>query len=81
MAEGGASVDDRERQRVRSEEHVRILGIAYVVSACVTGFFGLFALIYVFLGIMFRTMPMAGAGEQADPEMFRTMGAMFTALA
>ena len=55
------------RQSIIDEEHLKLLSLGYMVSAGVTAFFALFALIYVAMGIMMiLTFPQAAAdaGEE-----------------
>lgn len=54
------------KQRVLDEEHLKLLSIGYMVSAGVSAFYSLFALIYVLLGAMLLFVP-AGASGQGEP--------------
>jgi len=47
---------EETRQSIIDEEHLKMLSLGYVVSAAVSAFFSLFGLLYVFLGIMMRTV-------------------------
>jgi hypothetical protein len=58
-----------ERREIVNGEHLRILGIAYYVSAAFTAFFSLFALFYVGMGFVFVVIArQESAGADAPPE-------------
>jgi hypothetical protein len=44
--------DEYIRQTLIDEEHLKLLSLGYMISAAITGFFALFGLMYVFLGVM-----------------------------
>lgn len=44
-------------QKIRDEEHLKLLSLGYKVSAGFTVFFSLFALLYVFIGLMLAVTP------------------------
>ena len=44
-------MEDQDRQTIVDLEHVRILSIAYLVSAIISAVFSLFGLLYAFMGI------------------------------
>ena len=67
-----------ERQRLRDEEHVRLLGIFYYVSGGITAVYGLFPLMYVAMGAMFMNLPDI---DTPDGEFVtRSMGGMMVGL-
>src|SRR5689334_4664168 len=68
-------MDEVSRQQVVDAEHLRILRIAYLVSAGVSDFFGLFGFIYVLMGIVFTRIP--SGGGQAPPAFFGWFFAFF----
>jgi uncharacterized membrane protein YhaH (DUF805 family) len=43
------------RQSIIDEEHLKLLSLGYVVSACVSAFYSMFGLLYVFMGIIMST--------------------------
>jgi hypothetical protein len=43
------------RQSIIDEEHLKLLSLGYVVSACVSAFYSMFGLLYAFMGIMMST--------------------------
>jgi len=49
-------------QRVRDEEHLRLLGIFYYILGGISALFALFPLIYVFLGLFVSMMPETRGG-------------------
>lgn len=59
------------RQSIIDEEHLKILSLAFVVSASVSAFYSLFGLLYVFMGIMMGTtlshLPQASANPAQGP--------------
>ena len=73
-----AVIDEKDQQRIRDEEHVKLLGIFYCISGGLTALFGLFPLIYVFLGAMLAIMPEIDDAE--GQAAARLMGAMFTTM-
>lgn len=63
-----------DRQRIRDEEHLKLLSIFHYVSGGITAFTGLFPLIYVLMGAMFLTMPVS---QTADEDLaLRGMGTL-----
>jgi hypothetical protein len=58
---------DQERQAVLDEEHLKLLRIGYVVAGVADGFFALFPLVYVLIGIVFAAAVPAGAGGPGEP--------------
>jgi len=61
------------RQSIIDEEHLKLLSLGYVVSACVSAFYSMFGLLYVFMGIMmsatFSHLPQNPANPaQAPPD-------------
>jgi hypothetical protein len=68
----GDNVDkNHDRQAIVDQEHVRILSIAYLVSAGLNAAFSLFGLLYVFMGFfmtaLMKHMP-ASSAQPAPPE-------------
>ena len=63
--------DNLNRQAIVDQEHVRILSIAYLVSAVMNAVFSLFGLLYVFVGFfmtaLMTRMP-ASPAQPAPPE-------------
>lgn len=53
------NMNDQDRQTILDEEHLKLLSIGYLVSAGMTAFFSLFALIYVFMGLMIALIGIA----------------------
>jgi hypothetical protein len=70
-------IDESGRQRVRDEEHVKLLGIFYYVSAGMTAVFGLFPLIYVVMGVFVASFP--GPARAEELAAARGMGIFFVA--
>ncbi len=79
--------ENLDRQTIVDQEHVRILSIAYLVSAVMNALFSLFGLLYVFMGFfmtaLMARMPAGPAQPAPPPEavawMFAAFGlAMFT---
>jgi len=62
-------------QRIRDEEHLRLLGIFYYILGGLSALFALFPLIYVFLGLFVSFIPEARTGE--DEMMVRWVGTLF----
>jgi hypothetical protein len=44
--------EEYTRQSVIDQEHLKLLSLGYMISAAITGFFALFGLMYMFLGVM-----------------------------
>jgi hypothetical protein len=67
-------MSEETRQSIIDEEHVKLLSLGYIVSACVSLFFSLFGLFYVFMGVMMRTafshIPEAAAKANQPPPVF-----------
>ncbi len=76
--EGLTQVQSAEAQRIRDEEHVKLLGIFYYVSGGLSALFGLLPLFYVFVGAAVMAVP----DLQSQQEAFaaRAMGAMFASI-
>jgi hypothetical protein len=62
-------------QRVRDEEHLKLLSIFHYVSGGITAFAGLFPLIYVIMGALFLALPVSHSGDEAL--VLRGMGSLF----
>lgn len=62
------------RQSIIDEEHLKLLSLGYVVSACVSAFYSMFGLLYVFMGIMMTTtfsrLPQNPANPAQAPPAF-----------
>ena len=74
---------DDERRAIVDREHLRVLSICYYVTAGFNAFFSLFGLMYVFMGLAFRTLPMAEGSNQPPPEvgpLFSLFGFVWFAL-
>jgi len=55
-------------QSAIDQEHLRLLSIGYIISGAMSAFFSLFALIYVFMGVMMSTMFASAAKTSPHPE-------------
>jgi hypothetical protein len=64
-----------DRQRIRDEEHLKLLSIFHYVSGGITAFSGLFPLIYVIMGALFLTLPVSHSAD--DDLVLRGMGSIF----
>lgn len=74
-------LDESSRQQIVDGEHLKMLRIAYLVSAGTTALFGLFGFMYVFMGIMVTAMPFED-GKGPPPFFgwfFAIFGLMFVA--
>ena len=60
----------------QDHEHLRLLSIIYYIFAGMTGFFGLFGVLYLVIGLVFAINP-PQANAQGDP---RVVGYVFTAV-
>ena len=63
------------RQAIVDEEHLKLLALGYLIEACVSLFFSLFGLMYVFMGIMVSTSlshapKTTSSVNEPPPEMF-----------
>jgi Na+/H+ antiporter NhaC len=59
------------RQSIIDEEHLKLLSLGYMVSAGVTAFYSLFALMYMFMGILMTTVfTHAAANASEEPPAF-----------
>jgi hypothetical protein len=58
---------DLLRQEILDQEHLRLLSIAYLVSAAVSAFSSLFGLMYAAMGLLFGAA-IAQSSEPAPPE-------------
>jgi hypothetical protein len=68
-------IDQREQQRIRDEEHLRLLSIFHYISGGLTAFSSLFWFIYVFMGLFVMAVP---EPQSAGEDLFvRSMGLMF----
>lgn len=63
-----------DRQRIRDEEHLKLLSIFHYVSGGLTAFSGLFPLIYVIMGALFLTLPVSHSAD--DDLVLRSMGSI-----
>lgn len=63
-----------DRQRIRDEEHLKLLSIFHYVSGGITVFSGLFPLIYVFMGTLLVAVPFSHAAD--DDLVLRSMGSI-----
>ena len=74
-------LDEEVRQQIKDEEHLRLLSLAYMVSAGVTAFFSLFGLMYVFMGTIFTSFishfPQGKQAAEAPPAF---IGWIFTGI-
>jgi membrane-associated HD superfamily phosphohydrolase len=73
--------ENLDRQAIVDQEHVRILSIAYLVSAVMNALFSLFGLLYVFVGLFMTalmtrmpTSPAQPAGQEAMLWLFVVFG-------
>jgi hypothetical protein len=66
--------DEIVRQTMIDEEHLKLLSLGYMISACATSFFSLFGLFYVFMGVImsatFSRMPKPPGGTGQEPPAF-----------
>jgi hypothetical protein len=63
--------EDQLRQAIVDEEHLKLLGIAYLVSAAMNAFFSVFGLFYAGMGVLFTTVlarAPSGPGPEPPPE-------------
>ena len=63
------------RERIRDEEHLKLLSIFHYVSGGLTAFSGIFPLIYVIMGALVLTLPVSHSAE--DEIFLRGMGSIF----
>jgi hypothetical protein len=70
-------MNTNELQRIRDEEHLKLLSIFHYVSGGITAFSGLFPLIYVLMGAFLLAVP--GSHATDDVAVVRGMGSMFLA--
>jgi hypothetical protein len=65
---------EETRQSIIDEEHLKLLSLGYVVSACVSAFYSMFGLLYMFMGIMMSTtfshLPQNPANPAEAPPAF-----------
>ena len=64
--------EEQTRQSLIDEEHLKLLSLGYMISAAITGFFALFGLLYMFLGVAIGTIvsrqpQLAANGNQPPP--------------
>jgi hypothetical protein len=67
--------EDQLRQAIVDEEHLKLLGIAYLVSAAMNAFFSVFGLFYAGMGVLFTTVlarAPSGPGPEPPPEFRHT---------
>jgi hypothetical protein len=60
--------EEIDRQAVIDEEHLKLLSLGYVISAAMTAFVELFALLYVTLGVSVATIVARKPQEPGNPE-------------
>ena len=72
-------MDEPGRQSVIDEEHLRLLRIGYFIQGGITVFFSLFGLMYVFMGIVFSSLPTSTDGA-APPRFIGVVFALFGAV-
>jgi hypothetical protein len=62
------------RQSIIDEEHLKLLSLGCVVSACISAFYSMFGLLYVFMGLMIGTavsrLPQNPANPAQAPPAF-----------
>lgn len=56
-----------EKQALLDEEHLKLLRIGYMVAGAADGFFAIFPLIYVLIGIFIAAAAPPGSGRPGDP--------------
>jgi uncharacterized protein YybS (DUF2232 family) len=65
--------EQESRQNIIDQEHLKLLHIAYLVSACLSAFFSLFGIMYAFMGVFFGAMiaaaPLRPGQERPPPFM------------
>ena len=66
------TLDADQRQSVLDAEHLRLLGLGYLISAIVTAGISLMGLMYVLMGVIISvsTSQMPSSANQPPPEMF-----------
>ena len=55
------------QQSIIDQEHVRLLSIAYVVSACLSALFSLLPLVYVFVAVFFMSLAKHAPPDSKGP--------------
>lgn len=71
-------IDQREQQRIRDEEHLRLLSIFHYLSGGLTAFSSLFWLVYVFMGLFVMAVPEPHSADEGL--LIRSMGLVFVAI-
>lgn len=72
------TTDDRERQSIIDDEHLRLLRIGYFTMGGVSAFTGLFGALYAAMGFFIAHLPMTPAQpNQPPPEMVGWIFAAF----
>lgn len=66
-------MNDFEQQWIKDRDHLKLLSIFHYVFAGITGFFSLFAIIYIFIGTMVLVVP----GKAPDQEAAKFIGVIF----
>lgn len=65
---------DSDRQAIVDDENIKLLSLGYMISAGVSGFFSLFALMYVGMGLFIGTaitkFPNSGSATDQPPPAF-----------
>jgi len=80
--------EENDRQAILDEEHLRLISLGYMISAGVAGFFALFGLFYVLIGVV-TTFALAHAPHQGSGDVppafvglfFVAFGAVFFLIA
>jgi hypothetical protein len=76
MAEPQFDLPQEQRQAILDAEHLKLLAIGYLISAAMSALFSLLGLVYVFLGLVMRSvfanLPEAARrpGQAPPPEIF-----------
>ncbi len=71
-------MENAERQRVRDEEHLKLLAIFYYILGALTALAGLMPLIHVAIGLGLATLP--GIDDPDGQAATRFIGVMFAVL-
>ena len=60
--------EDEIRQTIVDQEHLKLLSIGYLISACLDAFFSLLGLFYIFMGVFLsKVIARAGAANTQGP--------------
>jgi hypothetical protein len=72
-------IESDERRAIIDDEHLRLLGLGYYLSAAMTAFFSLFGLLYMGIGISVTRFAHDAPRADAPPEAMGLVFALFGA--